>query len=84
MCIQIVLVATRFKMYVKYILSKIHDFLRAQVRFSKMQIHQFYLFIFLHSYSGPKSSAQLTLFWMPIKKTEFINLKTEYDIAEAV
>lgn len=61
-------------MYLKYIVSEIQDFLKAQVRFSKIQTISFICSFLKSSYSDLKSSA----------KSEFINLKTDYDIAEAV
>lgn len=55
----------------KYIASKI----QAQVKFSKIQttsfIYSFLKMIFLILNLYP----QLTVFWIPINQTEFINLK---------
>lgn len=69
-------------MYVKYIVIKNQDFLKAQVRFRKMQKISF-VYALLKILILRLSSAQLAVLRMPINGTEFISLKTNNDIAEA-
>lgn len=50
----------------------------------KIEQKSLVLVLFINSQSDPKSSAQLAVFWMPINRTKFTNLKTDNDITEAV